>query len=448
MRKPPPETGVELITGLPGSGKSMYAVERLIHMALQERRPVFTNLPLRFRVVSRYMRIVSGDDRLTRYIRPLTPEHLHAFIKRFNLLRTWRDERRNQGLAFGDEFFIKEHGPNVLGGHSANWIPYTSIMVIDEAHHPEWFPETFKQGTKENPAILSYLSMHRHALHWLWLLTQHPMQVSVSVRRQTKKFITCVDASQLPFLFGLCLPFRLHRVSEFPGAYAMDGKPESFGPPIAAQTVIPALRSGVVFRLYDSHTHCGSQTKMLRSLEQMRTEIEEGLEVQQLPPPPEGKARRNARIFKKYWLILPAILAFIIYLMLPANKPEPVPAKVKAGPTAPPAKAPQKEEAHHVQLTAVSEKSIVLGRKVYRIGDVVTYEGANYRLLGVNPEDGAAVLTDGKVAVSLRVGVPPLVRTIPAPGAAGNPSSPPPAQPRPSAPSAPSGLSGGRKPNP
>ena len=54
--------GVEIIHGLMGSGKSFFAVRRALSMVEEARRPLYTNLPMKWAVVRKYLRLRGGSD--------------------------------------------------------------------------------------------------------------------------------------------------------------------------------------------------------------------------------------------------------------------------------------------------------------------------------------------------------------------------------------------------
>ena len=77
-------TGIELVTGIPGSGKSFHMVERLVDWVLKEQRPVYTNLPLCWRVLRKYLKI-KGGEHCAGLIHELTEERFNTFIHGFGL---------------------------------------------------------------------------------------------------------------------------------------------------------------------------------------------------------------------------------------------------------------------------------------------------------------------------------------------------------------------------
>src|SRR6185503_10112402 len=178
-------TGVELFFGEPGSGKSFMAVQRAIRVMLEERRPVYTNLPLRWRVFRTYLR-KRGGDVLARLLRPLTEEHFNRFCARAEESRLWKENAKREQPEWQrrrlQEEWIKHAGLEICDGEGANWIPAYAVVVIDEAHH--WYPNPALKNVRkpEPPALMSYLTMHRHHLHWVWVLTQADRQISATFK--------------------------------------------------------------------------------------------------------------------------------------------------------------------------------------------------------------------------------------------------------------------------
>ena len=328
--EPPPKTGVEFICGLPGAGKSYMVVSRLIQSAIRERRPVYTNLPLKWRSIRKYIAIVGGDSRLVNYIEPLTRDHMHRAMLRAVEFVEWREVRKAAGLSSTDEDFfsspkletagidsdgvamIETRGPHITSGPNANWIPENALVVVDEAHY--WFPTKWDgyNGLKDEPGqYMKYASMHRHFLHWIWLITQEQMNVALSWRRFAGAYVFAADKSKLNFIFTFKLPLKIFGFASFPGLFFSDGRMDPRAKPDKEWTLIPAIDGKTNFRLYSSHTHAGSARSLRRKLANVRAKLDGE------PQPERDKAlaeaaARNKRVNK----IVAAVFAVLALLAL------------------------------------------------------------------------------------------------------------------------------------
>jgi hypothetical protein len=276
----PLQTGLEMIYGIPGSGKSLVALRRLLEVMTELRRPVYTNLPLQFPVVRAWLR-KRGGPVLARLIVPLDEAHFRAFISRFQLKRALVDKYRLLGLrqTAAEAAFYREHGPDITRGPGANWIPAGAVICIDEVHH--WFPNPAinKSATPETPALMAYLTMHRHLQQWIWAVTQDPRQVSTTFKSIAKLHwkVWAKDAERLVFgitfrSFGLrALAYAAYSPEQW-----NDGDPHA--QPAEQFLIFPQLpNTRWLFRLYRSFTHCGSASALRRQLERAR--IESGLDA-------------------------------------------------------------------------------------------------------------------------------------------------------------------------
>lgn len=268
-----PETGIELLVGEPGAGKSLFAVQRMIQVMREQRRPVYTNLPLRWRVFRAYLRTMGGE-KLADLLRPLSEDHFRRFIERFEGFRAFKDElkARDRGIRVREvrERWLRERGPDTFEGDGANWIPPGAVVVIDEVQH--WFtnPALKIGNAKPEPqALMSYLTMHRHLMHWVWFATQRERQISTTIkalahriwqirRRDNDKLVWGI---QFKHLGVKALGYRAFRPEDDPE------KDE----PHQVFTAFPWLPwNQVYFRLYDSFTHAGSKRQLREGLRQAR----------------------------------------------------------------------------------------------------------------------------------------------------------------------------------
>ena len=196
-------TGVIIIEGKPGAGKSFKGTEELVRQIVQHRRPVYSNLPLRDRPLRRYLTAKAGKDAFLKLWCPLTYEHFRAHVERSvridKAFADWRleNERLGNKAHARDAFdrWYEQRNPDdraIIRGDGANWIPSGAVCILDEVHL--WTPQ---QGTKKDDSLLAYASMHRHQHHLVYLLSQDAMQISLEWRRQCIEVIMVDDASSI-----------------------------------------------------------------------------------------------------------------------------------------------------------------------------------------------------------------------------------------------------------
>lgn len=304
-----PEFGVELCHGLMGAGKSYFGVWRGLRVILEDRRPFFTNLPVRWRVLRWYLRTRYGEE-VAALVYPLTETHWRAFLQRqhtrykFRLrfvkrraglpieyepgeldhLRAYNEGRERADLndtlrtrstlttAELDHLWTAVHGPDVLEGETANWIPPYSVVCLDECQL--WHPMTTQAS--ETPDLLNYLTMIRHHCHWLWCMTQEPMRVNNNFRKLAKYYWTIINAADEKLMWGLRLKMvgiQSFSYKKYPPEAAESSRYET-SDPIESYYIMPQLpRNRLIFRLYDSFTHLGSPRTMRRKLEETRQSV-------------------------------------------------------------------------------------------------------------------------------------------------------------------------------
>lgn len=310
-----PETvlryGIEMYVGRPGAGKSLVAVRKLLKVVQEERRVVYTNLPLKWRVVRRWLQL-RGGDKLAGLIRPLREDHFNAFIKRFSLRHLFVDEAQTRGVhrRAAVAQFNAEHGPNVVDGPGANWIPAGALIVIDEVQH--WFPNPALRTAShkpEPPYLGTYLQMHRHMLHWIWILTQAERQVSPTWKSLYAIVWEVVDFARERFVwhFQLCwFGITACRYRSYTPADWNDGNPRGF--PVESFTILPGLPwNRWMFRLYSSFTHAGDLKELQKELAMER--VSEGLTEDGQIVGGAVQATRPRRSWKRAGLLLAFVMA-------------------------------------------------------------------------------------------------------------------------------------------
>jgi hypothetical protein len=306
----PPSTGIEILEGKPGSGKSLHAVKRVVTGIKVDRRPVYTNLPLKMRVIRKLLNLTGGEA-LAKYIKPLSREHFEKFIERLAQYSAYRDERQKLDANFRgsisdaqvDREFEEVHGPHVIDGPESNWIPIGAFVVVDEAH--KWFDQRFQKT--EHPGLLALTTMHRHLLQQYLLLSQDRMQIALSWRRQCVEYTKAVDKRRRPFMFGLRIPLPLffYEVWAFD---AEEGRPGA--KPLRTFTEAPFMDKGLTWRLYNSFTHVGSVRKLRKAMEKTRASVE-GRKVEKVAEMAK-RGSFSGRLFK--YGAVAALLGFAWYM--------------------------------------------------------------------------------------------------------------------------------------
>ena len=276
----------EAYIGLPGSGKSSAALREVYRVISEERRPVFTNLPLRWRVFRTHLRHIGGEP-LAGLLYELTEDHLSRFLERHHLMHTFIAAEKSRCAAEGVPYREKRthnlfrhwHGPHVLRGVNANWIALGSVIVLDEVH--KWYPGMVTRGTaKETPHLREYVTMHRHSGHRIIWITQAAVQVTKTLRDNTKYYWEVRNLAE----HSLCGPIRMGHLGLKALGYVkrtaeqVDGTvPVDQMAPLEQRVIFTWLpKHAWYFRLYDSFSHTGGVRRMAAALRQGR--VDAGLE--------------------------------------------------------------------------------------------------------------------------------------------------------------------------
>jgi len=312
----PPCGQVEVIHGLPGAGKSYLAVRRIVDAALSERRPVYTNLPVRWRVMRAFLKVRGGES-YANLIRPLTEDHLRRFITRQTERQQFREELLLECRAAGrpwreseaDRRWLDRAGPDVTEGPEANWIPALAYVVIDEVHH--WFPQ---QSQAANGKFLQgYLTMIRHHLHQVVVISQNPMQVDLAFRRLCLYYMEVKQMGDEKLFFFIRWKHVGIKAIGFEKVHKDvidDPRLRASMPPIDSGIVSPRARANrVYFRLYDSFTHIGGKRRLLRTLKEQRVKAgltEDGKPIEEV--------EEDQEMIVKVYRWRPALLALAIGL--------------------------------------------------------------------------------------------------------------------------------------
>lgn len=317
--------GVEVIHGLMGAGKSYFAVRRCVRVILETRRPLYTNLPLRFPVVRQYLRTKGGQE-CANLIRRLDERHWRAFLARQHEYAKFREalkkktpgdleperlaryaaaigrapEQAARAHAFTERnlsaWYQSENGPHVIDGPDANWIPPTAVVVIDEVQH--WHPMIRQSNDKDREHLQAYLTMIRHHLQWIWVITQDASRIAIEFRLLARYFWRVWDRGEDRLAWGVRFKhFGVHAMGyECATKDQLENKDPENARPIARFTIIPSFPwNRTIFRLYSSHTNIGSARAMLRELARARhmagldddgrTESEKAMQTEQPKKP-------------------------------------------------------------------------------------------------------------------------------------------------------------------
>lgn len=355
---------VEVIYGLPGAGKSYLAVRKIVDVALSERRPVYTNLPIKWPVMRAYLRL-RGGRAYANLIRPLSEDHLRAFIKRQTERMVFRDELRLRLRSEGkpwresvaDALWLEEAGPDVVEGEGANWIPALSYIVIDEVHH--WFPQ--QEQAANGKFLQGYLTMLRHHLHQVVVISQNPMQVDLAFRRLCLYYTEVKQMGDEKFLFFIrwkhvgvkAIGFeKLHKDA------AEDVRVRATIPPVESGIISPRGRANrVFFRLYDSFTHIGGRARLLRTLKEQR--LASGLTEDGRPVEVEEVEEMASKVYVWRPALLAAVVAFGAGVVLGTVRKEPEPEVVELVEEVEPVPVPSGRLSGFIEGGVVVDSSIV-----------------------------------------------------------------------------------------
>ncbi len=302
----PIETGIVFIEGLPGSGKSFAAVEELVRVILEDKRQVYTNLPIKDRVLRKYLTRKAGEDAYANLYVPLSREHWDAFLERAQRVSDTREQWSAELDALGvkhrsDADFLKWYEDKtgdkpISRGKGANWIPTGAEIILDEAH--KWAPQT---GAQRNTSLLGYTSMHRHFYHRIICITQNPMNVAIEFRRMAKTYIRVDNFGSLPIIGPITLNW-LGLGGNF--ARYCYYSPESYknaadtggvmGRPDRTRITWFRLRRHI-WKLYNSNVHAGTSERQQRKLSE-KIRHEAGVDLpENTKPEPRRLKRRPVR---------------------------------------------------------------------------------------------------------------------------------------------------------
>lgn len=349
--------GIQIVEGLPGSGKSFFCIDRLLLPAItRAHRPVYTNLPVRWRVLRAFL-YKRGGSKLAGLIRPLDAEGLIRFAERFDtrarLVESLKAQRVDHYRV--DALADAQLGPTITDGEGLNWIPRGSVIIVDEAQ--KWFP--MANQSREPLAFMRYLSMHRHAWHKLFFVTQERGRISKNIRAMADKFWVVRNKKEDCLAWGV----RFKHVGLNAFGYAAYTADQLAGRtmetrPAENYVVFPTFPSKRwIFRLYDSFTQSGSVACAAKELEAIRKEVG----VYDMEPATKEAGTRPGVVSAPVRRGRSFILSFLAFLAGAAagfGVPRgPSPVVVPDGAVVIP------------QLSAISKQSAILGKTLVPVGE-------------------------------------------------------------------------------
>lgn len=277
--------------GLPGAGKSFALTRMCIDVLTQQRRPVYTNHPLKLAVFRQFMRLKHGEQ-YANLVFELTYDHWCRFLKRQSDLASFRAGYRDQCAIDGrrysdsaaDRLFVEDHGPHVSRpgpGRVANWVEPWAFIIIDEAQM--WHPAVAVGGKRDKDDaelqdhFKSYLTHHRHHHHDLIFATQSFENLNHTLRRIYRTRWVVRNMAQLKLVGGLKLAdlgLRFIGYGAWPKEVYESHRGAGLPPdPIYSRNLWPQLPwYQVYFRLYRSFTHGGSSLDQNRRLKELQIE--------------------------------------------------------------------------------------------------------------------------------------------------------------------------------
>ena len=214
-------TGVSIITGKPGSGKSLYATQHVVNHLLADPRPIVTNLPLWLhhpdkdgrapwktpdgrvaQTLGRYMLTVhqwpplqpdENPDDLTdseiaalpggidAKVWPLTPEQTALFF-RYRL-----DAKGNRIILPMIPDPVGKKADDVIADFSLN--PGGQFYIVDEVHR--FYPS--RRWQQNGLALLAWIAEHRKLSDQGFLMTNSPGQLDKSCKEALESWIVLRD---------------------------------------------------------------------------------------------------------------------------------------------------------------------------------------------------------------------------------------------------------------
>jgi Zonular occludens toxin (Zot) len=355
---------LEVMEGLMGAGKSYWAVRRMILTLEEQARPVYTNLPLKHEVLRKYLRDRHGEV-MANLVHPLSEEHWRRFLRRqhkFSEFKTRVDAMRPCDLTDEDHqqiyqacqesysehpptlsqikcsqrfyinwiiaWFDSQYGKPVDTGPDANHIPPASIIIIDELQR--WHPMMKQSADPDREHLLSYITMSRHHAHWIWVLTQDAMNISIEFRRLAHQLWIIWNRSEdeiygpIRFKHLTFGPFKLRVMGyarfthEDYEKYKSSNTTEKRGIAVEAFSIITNFpRSKLFYRFYSSETHLGSRRQLQKKLREGQKQA--GVDPDSHKLVEEVKETFMGKVFRMLYFAI-AMLVLIVGAFIAGNQ--------------------------------------------------------------------------------------------------------------------------------
>ncbi len=406
---------LEIMEGLMGAGKSYWAVRRMIITLKEQARPVYTNLPLKHEVLRKYLRDRHGES-MANLVHPLTENHWRNFLRRqdkfarfkteIELLRPCDLTEKKQMQIYeackkayaehpptlkqiqrSEKFYInwifawfdEVHGAPIDVGPDANHIPPASIIIIDELQR--WHPMMKQSADPDRENLLSYITMSRHHAHWIWVLTQDAMNVSIEFRRLAHQLWVIWNRTEDEIAGPLRfkhLGFGKWRVRAMGYARFTHEEYDKFKSSVSTDkrnlsvqmfTIITNLPgSKLFFRFYSSETHLGSRR-------QLQKKLREGQRLAGVDPDNnmlienEQEQTIMMKLFAKLYLLIAVIVMVVGGYFVGVQSAEPTEVE-----------APKQQNIQWPSWTMVSQTPWIDGKPM-RIGEQIGATNATLRFI-------------------------------------------------------------------
>lgn len=228
---------LSLIVGKPGSGKSYFAVSRIIQdledwarYELEHEKPfdrtLWTNIPLDVEEICIYL-----------------SEKLDAKIDATPYVNV-----------LDDSFFQEDDG------HKVEWwekFPPGALIVIDEVHHYLGEEQTYSRDTYRQH-FRDYVSMHRHKQHDIMFLTQSTENLMPTVLRMAEDAYIISNLKSMSWPWPISIPmgdvFVVKEAWGNKNQFIRVIRGTYLGRALHKENVTNQLLLNTIFRLYRSHT--------------------------------------------------------------------------------------------------------------------------------------------------------------------------------------------------
>jgi len=441
----PPECMVYGVEGLPGAGKSFMLTRRTLDLIQIEQRPVYTNLPIRHRVMRQYLRNRGGEP-MANLIVNLSEQHWKAFLKRNErkqkrkaewqakceaegvpsfqpaFRRIWEEEEgvdvtrpgmgrvpnKEQWIASryehnAEELYHERYGVNAVEGTllEPNWIEPFAAIIIDEVQH--WHTVEDNRGGKEGTELKSYITMLRHHFHDLYVASQTFDNIPITLRRFIRKTyqVTALSERKLAWkirfkhlgIRGISYncyskeQLELIKSNKQGGEYGLE--------PLESVVVFPTLpKYQFIFRLYNSFTHVESPRRAFEKLNEFRRNA--GLqqldqsEIQESKQEKEPMLKRLAGGVFKAAAVVVLVAVGVMFGTSIREKQEPQPIQTETVSTTPQQATPVQWWPEDGRITGMNKQGVMTDEGLIKVGGAYGFG----RLRSFDYEGRRALFTD------------------------------------------------------